>query len=204
MGTDAGLKFREPYRGEQLTEIARWIWQDHSDFYGIFCGEETEATSCIEALLKNANSDLTPPLLAVTKDQPIGVMCYFPLAELASRSLASLRLLMNKADDERMAIQKGKVFSSRVPPILGGGLYLARIAVTEYTQSQGVGSAMIRELEKRALSAGFSRICMHVRKSNEKAVRFYHKNAYKLCSNLDMPYISLEKHIGLQPYHTTS
>jgi ribosomal protein S18 acetylase RimI-like enzyme len=196
MATNTNLTFRPPCKGESLTEIARWIWQDHSDFYSIFFRYDTEAVICIEKLLRDISSDLIPPMLAVAENQPVGVMCFFPLTELAARNLASLRLLMSQADDMKTATQKGRGFSSQVPPISGSSLYLARIAVAEHAQNKGIGSALLQEFEGQALAAGFQRVCMHVRKNNGKAIRFYNKHAYNLCSSSDMLYVALEKHLG--------
>jgi ribosomal protein S18 acetylase RimI-like enzyme len=37
---------------------------------------------------------------------------------------------------------------------------------------------------------------MHVRKNNIKAIRFYNKHAYNLCSSSNMLYVTFEKHLG--------
>ena len=189
------FEIRSPHRTEALAVAARWIWLDHHDFYGIFFQDEADAIRGIEELLGQPGSDLGSRLVAAHGNELLGVMCYFPLAELPGRSLQSLRFLMSKTDDPAKAQQAGRDFAKQVPPLTGAGLYLSRITVAGSCQGMGVGSGLIRQLEELGRAGRQGRICLHVRSSNLPALRFYEKHGYSPCTEKGRQYLGLQKQL---------
>ena len=189
------IEYRAPLLGEDLSGPASWIWMDHHDFYEIFWDSPPKAIAGIKELFNQPRSDLGQSLLAVRENELLGVMCCFPLVELHARSLASLRFLLANAVNPDEAQRKGRQFASQVPSLDGVGLYLARIAVAGTAQGMGVGSGFLHRLEERAMAGGQDRLCLHVRRDNAAARRFYEKHGFSECTETDLAYLDMEKRL---------
>ncbi len=187
------VEYRHPQPNEDLKGSARWIWLDHQDFYGIFWDSESAAVAGIEELLRQPESDLGNCLLAVRGETLLGAMCFFPLNELPRRSLVSLRYLLANARNPGEACSRGRQFAGQVPRLDGTGLYLARIAVAENAQGMGVGRGFMRILEEQGRTGRHGRLCLHVRRDNARARRFYEKRGFVECADRGLGYLGMEK-----------
>ncbi|MBP5640410.1 MAG: GNAT family N-acetyltransferase, partial [Victivallales bacterium] len=58
--------------------------------------------------------------------------------------------------------------------------------LTEY-QGKGIGSMMLREAKKLAKDAGFSKLRLNVNRHNEKAMKSYFRNGFKVVEMVDNP-----------------
>jgi ribosomal-protein-alanine N-acetyltransferase len=70
--------------------------------------------------------------------------------------------------------------------------HLDLLAVAPPYQRLGVGSAMVRWLEKCAIVGGTFRVALEVRSGNTAAQRFYQNLGYRICAELPGYYQGVE------------
>lgn len=64
-------------------------------------------------------------------------------------------------------------------PLKSGACHLVSIAVAPQARRRGIGTAMLRELEKRCRSDGYRAIVLEVEYTNLAAQRLYIRNGYR-------------------------
>jgi predicted GNAT family N-acyltransferase len=80
--------------------------------------------------------------------------------------------------DHGLALAEGVVLGTGrlvAPPELGGAATVGRMAVAEPARGRGIGAAVLRLLEQRAVERGWGAIELH---AQVHAVEFYRRNGY--------------------------
>jgi len=93
---------------------------------------------------------------------------------------AFLRELYNPFSLSLVAERNGDVLGYAIALIYSSSLHLANIAVRKDSRRKGIGSLLLKEVEKKARKFGMKSITLEVRASNKSAQKFYKKNKYSL------------------------
>ena len=64
-----------------------------------------------------------------------------------------------------------------------GKYYIGCLAVKKEKQGKGIGTALMKAMEKLAGKTGYRRLVLECREGNPHAIEFYQKNGYRVCEN---------------------
>ena len=85
-----------------------------------------------------------------------------------------------------VAVNDGHVVGSTMAGYDGHRGWLYSVAVLTVCQRQGIGSALVRESERRLLELGCLKINLQVRSSNRSVVEFYARLGYAIEDRVSM------------------
>ncbi|MEM0156013.1 MAG: N-acetyltransferase [Thermoplasmataceae archaeon] len=95
--------------------------------------------------------------------------------------------------------EKSIVGYAVVLPLGDGSFDLESIAVDPTSQNKGIGRMLIREMERQMISRGGKTSILEVRDTNEKAIKFYQSNGYKIAEHMER-YYKLKENLSRGAY----
>lgn len=137
------------------------------------------ARAAIAAEFAVEGSELANALAAVDGRDVVGLVAGFPLEELALRQRVSLHHLLTSLPPDAVAdlVANARVRAGDVPPIAGGGYYLARIGVAPHARGGHVAGELLGAFLQQA---GSRDAVLHVHADNARAVAFYQRNGFAI------------------------
>jgi ribosomal protein S18 acetylase RimI-like enzyme len=115
-------------------------------------------------------------LLARRRGQPVGVL---GIQDQRGGFLEPAVQTMLRHYGPVMGMLRAALLMSLDHPPPPGDLYLDGIAVAADHRGRGIGTALIRALEKRALDNGFSTVSLEVIDTNPRAKQLYRRLGYR-------------------------
>jgi ribosomal protein S18 acetylase RimI-like enzyme len=122
------------------------------------------------------------PCLAATKGVEVrGILCTYPMDELAERQYRSVQLVARTLPRDEYARFAANLrdLRSGLPQIEGDGTYLAFIAVGTSEQGSGLAHKLMAEAIE---AAGRKPLLLTVRNNNERARAFYTRHRFHLAA----------------------
>lgn len=180
----------------QASVLCRGIVAADPDFFRLFAGDEKILSETLCALAAVSASDYYRPLLAKKDDAMLGFLFAYPLAEMFSRQVQSLRSLVTLSPDlpslrsglTELAKSKGHLRSTE-------SFYLTRIYLEPWARGKGIGDLLMEEFQAAGIARGFSSLSLHVRRENSLAQCFYERFGFGYSDKEASGYLSMEKKI---------
>jgi ribosomal protein S18 acetylase RimI-like enzyme len=153
-------------------ELARLVLTSF-DLYGAVPVSAANRVHLIgEELLTDA-SECADGWCALVDGRPVGVICCYPVNELAVRQRTSLLSLMRGLTGEQRSMFRRSLFKrgySVEPIIRDNGLYISRVGVHSSYRGGGIGRRLI---DRAVAEFGAKEVFLHVDKNNLTAIGFY-------------------------------
>jgi ribosomal protein S18 acetylase RimI-like enzyme len=137
------------------------------------------ADSVIMSDFESSGTELQGCQAAVVDGSVAGILCTYPMAELAERQYRSVQLVARSlgADDYLRFAASLRTLRSGLPTIAGEGIYLAFIAVDDSAKGSGLANQIMREA---VLAAGSAPLLLTVKNDNRRARTFYERHGFEL------------------------
>ena len=136
-----------------------------------------QANAVVTAEFGSADCELARCMAALDGYDVPGILCTYPMNELAERQYRSVQLVARTLTMEEYRSFAGNLRSLRsgLPDIVGKGTYLAFIAVAVRARGTGLANALMVEAIERA---GSEPLLLTVRNDNRRARAFYDRHRF--------------------------
>ena len=135
-------------------------------------------------VIRNATSSEAARVHAVMADAFEAYRHAVPPTSALTETPASVQQLLQGHEEAALCFEAGRAVAS-VRFEIKDGLYFRRLAVLRSEQGRGIGSAMVRWLEREAVLRRQRRIWLKVRATEPANQAFYHKRGYEVLEQRD-------------------
>ncbi|MBF0445395.1 MAG: GNAT family N-acetyltransferase, partial [Magnetococcales bacterium] len=149
--------------------VARLVYSAVPEFYKRFGVPIATISPHIASLLGKKNSELQHGYTLLLGKNVIGSYIAYPAKELKMRQLLGLLALQKSLDIKLPAF----THELTAPP--KESYYLARFAVDDAAQSQGVGEQLLNHY---MAATDLPALSLHVHVKNQAAIAFYHRHGF--------------------------
>jgi ribosomal protein S18 acetylase RimI-like enzyme len=177
-------------------EVARLIYQSHPEFYSLFSADLARLIEAIRCQLFEPDSELGITNYLAAGGRVVGVYSWYGAAEAEERKLISLRMLLDAFEPSLAALGELRKLRQEIPTVDGDAAYLSRIAVAEGCRGAGFGQRLIQDFEEESLARNHRLASLHVRRHNDRAIRFYRAAGYRLVSSEALAYLTMNKELN--------
>jgi GNAT superfamily N-acetyltransferase len=188
----------DTHDADRAATVARLIYQSHPEFYSLFSADLPRLIEAIRCQLREPDSELGLTSYLTADGRVVGVYSWYAAAEAEERKLVSLRMLLDVFEPSPAGRAELRQLRQEIPAVDAGPAYLSRIAVAEGCRGAGFGQRLIQAFEQEALSRNHRLASLHVRRSNDRAIRFYHAAGYRAVSSAALTYLTLIKELTPQ------
>lgn len=152
-----------------LAPLIRSVLPEH---YALLCPDSVEADAIIVRQM-SMPSELSTGFAALGDNgRPVGVVCFYPVAEREMRQTTAL-LRTIPAARRASSMTALRQHSQAIAPIVGEGIYIARLVVDPQLRAHGIGRQLMTAVEHVAVRDHHDRITLHLHRDNAGARRFY-------------------------------
>jgi|GEM_PF-5100761 len=176
------LTFRQfcdfPPNAAQILAASELVFQSF-DFYKDLPILHSACLQMISEEFTMPDTECYNPLLAIAEHEVVGIVCYYPAAQLEARQKSSMLSVMRKLGRaERKAFNtKRRSANNSVEPASGGdGIYISRVAISTNHRGTGIGTQLMRKLVD---TNNKQRMKLHVDKDNAAAILFYQNFGFR-------------------------
>ena len=176
-------------------DVVTILHDSFTEFYGLFASPGKELFANLTNQMLKPNTEISETHVLIKNGTVLGAFSWYPAKQTAIRQMNSLKSLLALSDTPKDLMPNLASFRDSVPSAGLDGAYLARIAVKEEQQGMGLGKVLLQDFEAKALNAGFTKACLHVRQDNAQAIGFYEATGY-IREQTDTEYFVMTKSIG--------
>lgn len=170
----------------EVDAISLLLIEAASEFYQkIPCFHKFNFTNSINKQLLKKDTEFENIFLLQNTSETIGAISYLDLLNLEKARTTFLYATLAELPSEIKIefMNSLKVFSKKIEPHYGKGLYMSRITINKSFRSQGFGLLMMKMfIEKLGAKNPLS---LHVHKTNLAAINLYIKMGFKPSKDLD-------------------
>jgi ribosomal protein S18 acetylase RimI-like enzyme len=163
----------------ELAIAAQLMAEAGSTFYALFGISEAALLESLTRQLLASESEIARGLAAFADGQLRAVAACFPAAQMRSRQLASLMVLLGEAGVAADAQARLRRYGAELVAVPPDSYYLARIGVAAEQRGRGLGRELIAAFERLARDSGFALASLHVARDNAGAIAFYEALGYR-------------------------
>lgn len=177
-----------------LPSLARLVIDALPDYYGMVPLSPPVLLNLIIDEMRIDGTECYNPLVVLGNEVQVGVICSYPLAELASRQMGSLRQIMNKLDrsERREFGDMAKRNVSIAAIELENARYIARLTVANGMRGQGLGKQTFAEF---AAIEPDRPIALHVDRGNTPAIAYYRRLGFEMAGSGDFTKLAMIWHL---------
>lgn len=156
------------------------------DFYSLLPLEGGRLAQLQGEMIGQAGSEFENAA-ALVEDQPLAIVTWLPVEQLAGAQRSSTVSLMRQLDRAALAqfLAAAGNYSRGVEPIDGAGIYLSRVAVAPAARGRGLGRSAVQQVIQAAETGD---VWLHVSKDNDPAIQLYRSLGFRFHS--DAPFAS--------------
>jgi len=177
----------------ELPALARMVIQALPDFYGMIPLSPAALLDLIVDEMHIDGTECYNPFVALVDETQVGVICAYPLAELASRQQGSLLQIMRKLD--RSGRREFRDMATRNASIAAiesdNARYIARLTVANGMRGQGLGKQIFAEF---AAIEPDRPIALHVDRGNDSAIGYYRRLGFDFAGPSDVTKLAMIWH----------
>lgn len=181
--------------GPHVEAAAQLACLAFEDFYALFTSRQDRLLAAVADQFRSY-SELNQLVAVLGGGRVVGIGSYYALAEMPARQMAGARILFEAANDPALSATSLRRFSRNFTPPGDDGAYISRFAISVDKRGSGLAGQLLQEVEKVIRRRELTKVLLHVRRDNERALAFYSKAGYRPEDKGDLGYVLLGKDLG--------